>query len=134
MDSAGKKVEFLASVARELATPVRTVHGRAEELGRRGEFRERYDVVVARAVARLPCLAELCLPLLKRSGWFIAMKGPAGREELAESGRPCACWGAKLTRYGKSDSAFRRRPAHVDRDSKGRPHSSLLSAPAGHPR
>lgn len=87
VDSAGKKVEFLASVARELATPVRTVHGRAEELGRRGEFRERYDVVVARAVARLPVLAELCLPLLKRSGWFIAMKGPAGREELAESGR-----------------------------------------------
>lgn len=87
VDSVAKKLGFLAEAAEELGVQARTVHGRAEELGRKRPFREGYDVVVARAVARLPVLAELCLPLTKVEGWFVAMKGPAGNEELEEAGR-----------------------------------------------
>ena len=46
------------------------------------EHREEYDVVTARAVARMSVLSELCLPLVKKGGTFIAMKGSSGKEEL----------------------------------------------------
>ena len=53
-----------------------------KHLGRNPEHREAYDVVTARAVARMSVLSELCLPLVKMGGTFIAMKGSSGKEEL----------------------------------------------------
>ena len=53
-----------------------------KHLGRNSEHREAYDVVTARAVARMSVLSELCLPLVKMGGTFIAMKGSSGKEEL----------------------------------------------------
>ena len=53
-----------------------------KHLGRNPEHREAYDVVTARAVARMSVLSELCLPLVKVGGTFIAMKGSSGKEEL----------------------------------------------------
>ena len=63
------------------------VHARAEDAGRMPEHRERYDVVLARAVAEMRVLAEYCLPLAKVGGVFIAMKGSDVDEEL-EAARP----------------------------------------------
>lgn len=54
---------------------VKIIQGRAEELGREEAHREGYDIVVARAVAPLPILLELCAPLLAVGGTLLAMKG-----------------------------------------------------------
>ena len=50
------------------------VHARAEEFGQNLKYREQFDVVTARAVARLSVLAELCVPLAKQDGYFVALK------------------------------------------------------------
>ncbi|MDR1914734.1 MAG: class I SAM-dependent methyltransferase, partial [Clostridiales bacterium] len=61
------------------------VHIRLEDAGRAAKFREKYDVVTARAVARMSVLAEYCLPLVKPGGYFYAMKGLDGEHETREA-------------------------------------------------
>lgn len=61
------------------------VHGRAEELARKEEHREKYDIATSRAVAPMQTLLEYCLPFVKVGGYFIAMKGPNYEEELSLS-------------------------------------------------
>lgn len=86
IDSLNKRVEFLRRVIAELELDgVEVVHGRAEELARQKIFREQFDAVTARAVARLNILAEYCLPFVKVGGKFIALKGKNFREELDEA-------------------------------------------------
>ena len=86
IDSLNKRVEFLKRVVGELALDgVEIFHGRAEELSRQKTFRERFDIVTSRAVARLNVLAEYCLPFVKVGGHFVALKGKSFREELSEA-------------------------------------------------
>ena len=86
IDSLLKRVEFLKRICAELELDnVEVIHGRAEELSRQKNFREKFDVVTSRAVARLNILAEYCLPFVKISGEFIALKGKNFREELDEA-------------------------------------------------
>lgn len=74
-DSLQKRLDWLDSVASELkADGLTTVHGRAEEAGADPAFREQFDFATARAVADLRLLCELCLPLVKVGGRFLAMK------------------------------------------------------------
>ncbi len=80
LDSTGKKIELLKEYAKENGYNYEAVTARAEEYAR--EHREEYDYVFARAVAPLNILLELCIPLLKVGGSFIAMKGPGLEEEL----------------------------------------------------
>ena len=76
VDATRKKVNFLTEQIGALGLAgARALHGRAEELGRDPAHRDSYDVAIARAVGALPELAELCLPLVKKGGCFIAMKG-----------------------------------------------------------
>ena len=86
IDSLAKRTYFLKRVvaALELAD-VEIIHGRAEELARQKIFRERFDVVTSRAVARLNILAEYCLPFAKVGGHFVAWKAKNFREELDEA-------------------------------------------------
>ncbi len=84
IDATGKKLRFVEDACRETGIEVRTVHGRAEELAR-GQYRERFDTVVARAVAALPALCELCLPLVRVGGCMVALKGPDGENELEQA-------------------------------------------------
>ncbi|MGI6543937.1 MAG: 16S rRNA (guanine(527)-N(7))-methyltransferase RsmG [Limnochordia bacterium] len=85
-DALNKRIEFLKVVVRELGLEhVECVHARAEEIGRQKELREQCDVVVARAVARLPVLLEYCLPLVRLQGGFLAMKGREAATEMAEA-------------------------------------------------
>jgi 16S rRNA (guanine527-N7)-methyltransferase len=87
VDSLQKRITFLQHLAAELGlTDVAFYHDRAETFGRKKEFRESFDIVIARAVARMPVLSELCLPLVKVNGTFIAMKAASAQEEL-EQGR-----------------------------------------------
>lgn len=75
LDSLNKRVNFLKEVS-EKTLPMECVHARAEEGGRKAEYREKFDFAAARAVAALPVLAEYCMPYVKTGGKFIAMKGP----------------------------------------------------------
>ena len=84
LDSQAKRVRFLERVVEALQlTDTETVVSRAEEAP--SEFRETFDIACARAVTRLDALAELCLPLVRVGGVFVAMKGPAAEEELKEA-------------------------------------------------
>ena len=86
IDSLKKRVEFLRRVVTELELDgVEIFHGRAEELARQKNFREQFDAVTARAVARLNILSEYCLPFVKVGGHFVALKGKNFREELDEA-------------------------------------------------
>lgn len=90
LDSLQKRCKFLELVGEEVVAPLggpeggfKVAWGRAEDFGQNPNFREQFDVVFARAVAELRVLAELCLPLCKVGGVFIAMKGPAASSELS---------------------------------------------------
>ena len=86
IDSLNKRVEFLKRVVTELELDgVEIFHGRAEDLAKQKIFREQFDTVTSRAVARLNILAEYCLPFVKVGGKFVALKGKAFREELDEA-------------------------------------------------
>ena len=86
IDSLAKRVEFLKKVVAEIKLEnVICLHGRAEDLARDKNLREKFDLATARAVARLNILAEYCLPFVKVGGTFAALKGKIFREEIAES-------------------------------------------------
>ena len=80
LDSTNKKIELLKNYALDNGYSYKCVSARAEEYARNN--REQYDYVFARAVAPLNILLELCIPLLKEGGTFIALKGPGLEDEL----------------------------------------------------
>lgn len=97
LDSLNKRLTFLREVVDTLGlADVELVHARAEEAGRRKDHRDRYQVATSRAVARLNVLAELCLPFVAPGGHFIALKGAAYREELAEAAKAIAALGGQV--------------------------------------
>ena len=101
MDSLDKRLKFLDEVITALdLKDCSTVHSRAEDAGRNKKFREKYDIVTARAVARLSVLAEYCLPLVKVGGVFLAMKAHSEDEEK-EAGKAIALLGGTIE---KTDS------------------------------
>lgn len=88
LDSSAKKVQVMAGMCAALQLQgIQALHGRAEELARRESFRDSMDVAVARAVAPMAVLLELCLPFVRPGGVMVAMKGPAVEEELPTARR-----------------------------------------------
>ena len=85
LDSLNKRVNFLNEVTAALGLDAETVHGRAEEFGRKPDFREQFDAASARAVANLTVLTEYCLPFVKVGGAFFALKGKDGEAELNDA-------------------------------------------------
>lgn len=86
MDGTGKKVTFLREVVNKLGlTGVDAVQGRAEEMGNDPDYRGRFDLVTARAVAALNTLVEYLLPLVRRDGLAVIYKGSSAPQELAEA-------------------------------------------------
>jgi 16S rRNA (guanine527-N7)-methyltransferase len=82
LEATAKKVAFLDDLVRGLGLDnVRTLRGRAEDLGQRQEHRERYDYAVARAVAEMRTLVEYALPFVRVNGIFVASKGADAAEE-----------------------------------------------------
>lgn len=99
LDRTRKKLMFLEHLACLLGlTGIEIVHARAEEAGRDPTYRERFDLVVARAVADLPVLLELCLPFVRVGGCFLAMKGPQGEAELERAKQALSLLGGVLER------------------------------------
>lgn len=97
-DATAKKLRFVEETAQTAGIAnLSPLCGRAEELGREKSYRERFDIVVSRGVARLNILCEWCLPFCAVGGSFVAMKGRNGREELAEAERAIRTLGGALT-------------------------------------
>jgi len=97
VDSLNKRIHFLEHLAKELKLEnVRFIHDRAETFGKNPQHREQYDVVMARAVARMSVLTELCLPLVKIGGTFIAMKAQSADEELQAGKKAITVMGGKV--------------------------------------
>ncbi|EPU66412.1 TPA: 16S rRNA (guanine(527)-N(7))-methyltransferase RsmG [Streptococcus agalactiae] len=83
IDSLNKRINFLNILANKLElSGVHFFHGRAEDFGQDKVFRAKFDIVTARAVAKMQVLAELTIPFLKVNGRLIALKAAAAEEEL----------------------------------------------------
>lgn len=95
-DSLNKRLLFLREVLSELGLQAELVHARAEDMGRDPAHRERYDIVTSRAVAALPVLLELTVPLLKVGGTSIAYKGAAAADEAAQANNAAKLLHAEL--------------------------------------
>ena len=97
MDSLNKRLLFLEDVIAELGLKnISTVHARAEEFARKAEYREKYDIVVSRAVANLSLLSELCLGFVKRGGYFIPYKAGGSEEEIKAAAKAVSVMGGKM--------------------------------------
>jgi len=75
LDSLNKRIIFLDLLKEKLSCKYQAIHGRAEDFAKNPDYRERFDIVTARAVAGLPILAEYSLPYVKPGGYWVAMKG-----------------------------------------------------------
>ena len=86
LDSLNKRIVFQNEVINSLGlTGIEAVRSRAEDGGQNLKYREQFDIATARAVAGLPSLIELCIPFVKKGGYFIAMKGSDTAEEISLS-------------------------------------------------
>ncbi len=101
LDSLNKRVTFLQALSQALGQKNAAIHFRAEEAGRKTEYRERFDVATARAVADLAVLAEYCLPFVKVGGLFIALKGYDCEEEVAGAQKAIQLLGGKLEKVDR---------------------------------
>ena len=111
-DSLNKRILFLDDVIRELGlTGIDTVHGRAEDIAKNSDYREKFDLCVSRAVANLSTLSEYCLPFVKIGGKFISYKAGECDEEVAASKSSVFLLGGKISdikkfELGESGRAF----------------------------
>lgn len=101
IEATEKKCEFLKTVADTLdLKEVTVLCGRAEEFAKKSEYREKFDICTARAVARLNILSEYCLPFVKKGGIFLAYKGDAD-EEVRDSENAVKILGGKIITHDK---------------------------------
>ena len=102
LDSLNKRINFLNEVCSELKlNNVDTIHGRAEEIGKNKEYREKYDIAVSRAVANMSTLSEYLIPLVKIGGKCICMKGSEIEQELEQAKFAIKELGGKIEKVEK---------------------------------
>jgi 16S rRNA (guanine527-N7)-methyltransferase len=105
LESIGKKAWFLEHITTRLKLEnVDVVNDRAEVIARSLEYREQYNLVVARCVAELPVLAEYCLPLVSVGGKFVAYKGHKAEEEVRDAEAALRALGGQFERIERDDS------------------------------
>ena len=120
------KAAFLVQTAARLGLDgVHVVALRAEDVGRDPRHRERYDVVVARAVAALPALVELCLPLVKVGGRMLAQK--TDREDVGRAAHAIEILGGSPAVVAEARSVARTGGTVITVDK-------IKSTPAAYPR
>ncbi len=97
MDSLNKRIVFLQDVIAELnLDKIMAVHGRAEEMARKKEYREQFDFCLSRAVANLSSLSEYCIPFVKEGGMFISYKSGEIEEELNQAKKAVCLLGGEI--------------------------------------
>lgn len=96
-DSLNKRLLFLNEVMEALnLKDIETVHVRAEELSKRKDYRESFDLCVSRAVANLSTLSEYCLPFIHTSGKFISYKSGEVEDELKDAKKAVFVLGGEI--------------------------------------
>ncbi len=128
VDSVNKKLSFVSSVIDDLGLQnISVLHGRAEDLASDDPFREKFDLVLSRAVANLSTLSELSLGFVKFGGMFVSYKGLSGREELSAAEKSVAVMGGRCSRVGEYElpGGDRRSLIFVEK---------ISSTPKGYPR
>lgn len=85
LDSLAKRITFLEKLCDMLEIEAEFIHGRAEDIARMAEYREKFDFSCARAVANLSVLSEYCIPFVKVGGYFLSMKGRGDDIDGAEN-------------------------------------------------
>jgi len=99
LDSLNKRIQFLNAVIEKLKLQnVETIHGRAEDIAKPGQLREKYDLCVSRAVANLSTLSEYCLPFVRVGGKFISYKSEKIQEEAEKANNAIKILGGKIER------------------------------------
>ena len=98
LDSLNKRIKFLEALSDELGLSAECIHGRAEEVAHSENYREKFDVATARAVASLPMLCEYCLPFVKVGGYLVALKGKNSEEEVLSAKNAIKVLGGKIDR------------------------------------
>lgn len=97
LDSLNKRVNFLKNVITELGlTDISAIHGRAEDIARNKDYREKFDLCVSRAVANMSSLSEYCLPFVKVGGKFIPYKADGCDEEVKTASKAVNILGGKI--------------------------------------
>ena len=97
VDATAKKATFLHHLNRKLGLDnVEVIVGRAEDIAHKSQYRERFDLVLSRAVAPLPSLVELTLPFCTIGGSFVAQKKGAIDPEITRAGKAISLLGGKL--------------------------------------
>lgn len=105
IDSLNKRIKIVNQLCDELEIKnVRAIHGRAEELARKKDMREQFDICVSRAVANMATLSEYCLPFVKVGGSFIAYKGPDCESEVKETSNAIEKLGGCLLRIERPEA------------------------------
>ena len=121
-DSLNKRILFLQEVIEELGLKdIEALHARAEELGKNKEYREKFDLVVSRAVANLSSLEEYCVPFVKIGGNFISYKSGEIEEEVANAKNATFLLGGKIKEVYKFDLYEQKRSFVVIDKVKGTP-------------
>jgi len=99
LEARKKKTMFLEKATEEMNfQQVKILNGRAETFGKGADHREKYDIAISRAVARLSVLSEYCLPLIRLGGLFVAQKGRSYKEETEKSLKAVQVLGGELIR------------------------------------
>lgn len=101
VDSLNKRITFLNELKDKLKLQYNTYHSRAEDFSLNIKHREKYDIAVSRAVAKLNTLAEYCLPLVKVGGIFISYKAGDIQQEIDESKNALKVLGGEIVKIEK---------------------------------
>ena len=98
LDSLNKRINFLNRTIQTLNLKnIEAIHGRAEDFAKLSDYREKFDITTARAVANLKVLSEYCLPFVKVGGQFIAYKSGNCEEEINEAKQIICELGGKIS-------------------------------------
>lgn len=134
VDSLNKRITFLRQLIDKLGLKeVECVHGRAEDISRLESHRDRYDLVTARAVAKLAVLNELCLPFTKSGGVFISMKGSETEDEVKEAAYSLKELRAKLVKVDRMELPIEHSIRHFIHMKKEGPTPKKYPRKAGTP-
>lgn len=121
-DSLNKRVLFLKEVIQSLRLKeIEAIHGRAEDIARMKDYRERYDLCVSRAVANLSTLAEYCIPFVKIGGKFVSYKAGECDEEVVSAKSSIFLLGGKITDVKKFDLGESKRAFVMIEKKEGTP-------------
>lgn len=131
LDSLNKRLTFLDAVLTEIGLDSELVHARAEEGGQNLKFRESYDFAISRAVAQLNVLSEYCLPYVRLSGSFIAMKGANADTEIQNAKKAIGILGGKISAVHKFELAGNCGERNIIVIEKNRPTPDRYPRPNG---